>query len=407
MKKHYTASDIAFNIIRLGLVAAIAITVICRFATNGSVTTISISDVSSAQSSAGNTVTSRSESCSVSDVNSGLININTATASQLTSLSGIGEKRAAAIVEYRELNGDFTSIEGLMNVSGIGEKIFEGIRDEITVGDIAVATTETSGAVLHTAEASSQEISAASAAGTSTSDQPRDNSRLININTATAGQLTELSGIGDVKAAAIVEYRARHGNFSSVDELLNVSGIGEKTLDNIRAYITVGSAAATGTQSTTAARAQADNSRLININTATAGQLTELSGIGDVKAAAIVEYRERHGNFSSVDELLNVSGIGEKTLDNIRAYITVGNTAATGTQSTTAARAQADNSRLININTATAGQLTELSGIGDVKAAAIAEYRTKHGNFSSVDELLNVSGISEKTLDNIRAYITV
>lgn len=323
MKKHYTASDIAFNIIRLGLVAAIAITVICRFATNGSVTTISISDVSSAQSSAGNTVTSRSESCSVSDVNSGLININTATASQLTSLSGIGEKRAAAIVEYRELNGDFTSIEGLMNVSGIGEKIFEGIRDEITVGDIAVATTETSGAVLHTAEASSQEISAASAAGTSTSDQPRDNSGLININTATAGQLTELNGIGDVKAAAIVEYRERHGNFSSVDELLNVSGIGEKTLDNIRAYITVGNTAATGTQSTTAARAQADNSRLININTATAGQLTELSGIGDVKAAAIAEYRTKHGNFSSVDELLNVSGISEKTLDNIRAYITV------------------------------------------------------------------------------------
>ena len=324
MKKHYTASDIAFNIIRLGLVAAIAITVICRFATNGSVTTISISDVSSAQSSAGNTVTtSQSESCSGSNVNSGLININTATASQLTSLSGIGEKRAAAIVEYRELNGDFTSIEGLMNVSGIGEKIFEGLRDEITVGDITPATTGTYGAVLHTAEASLQEISAASAAGTSTSDKPKDNSRLININTATAEQFTELNGIGDVKATAIVEYRAKHGDFSSVDELLNVSGIGEKTLDNIRAYITVGSASATAMQSATAASAQAGNSQLININTATAKQFTELNGIGDVKASAIVEYRAKHGDFSSVDELLNVSGIGEKTLDNIRAYITV------------------------------------------------------------------------------------
>ena len=76
-------------------------------------------------------------------------------------------------------------------------------------------------------------------------------------------------------------------------------------------------------QSATAASAQAGNSQLININTATAKQFTELNGIGDVKASAIVEYRAKHGDFSSVDELLNVSGIGEKTLDNIRAYITV------------------------------------------------------------------------------------
>ena len=60
----------------------------------------------------------------------GRLNINTATAKELTRLSGIGEKKAAEIVAYREENG-----AELMRVSGIGEKTFAEIQDEITVGE--------------------------------------------------------------------------------------------------------------------------------------------------------------------------------------------------------------------------------------------------------------------------------
>lgn len=65
------------------------------------------------------------------------------------------------------------------------------------------------------------------------------------------------------------------------------------------------------------------NGSLINVNTADTRELIKLSGIGEVKAAAIVAYREEHGAFSSVEELLNVKGIGEKTLEKIRGYVTV------------------------------------------------------------------------------------
>lgn len=62
----------------------------------------------------------------------------------------------------------------------------------------------------------------------------------------------------------------------------------------------------------------------ININTATADELAAfLPGIGEVKAKRIVEYRETAGGFDSVDELLNVKGIGEKTLQNLRPYCRV------------------------------------------------------------------------------------
>lgn len=62
---------------------------------------------------------------------------------------------------------------------------------------------------------------------------------LMNINTASATELEDLSGIGEVLAATIVEYRTQNGPFASVDDLLDVSGIGPATLDEIRDQITV------------------------------------------------------------------------------------------------------------------------------------------------------------------------
>ena len=61
----------------------------------------------------------------------------------------------------------------------------------------------------------------------------------------------------------------------------------------------------------------------ININTATIRELKKLDGIGDTKAREIISYREKNGGFSAVEELLNVKGIGESTLENIRDYVTV------------------------------------------------------------------------------------
>ena len=62
---------------------------------------------------------------------------------------------------------------------------------------------------------------------------------------------------------------------------------------------------------------------VVNINTASVHHLQRISGIGETRAQAIVEYREAHGGFGSVDELVNVSGIGEKTLDEMRGRLTV------------------------------------------------------------------------------------
>jgi competence protein ComEA len=62
---------------------------------------------------------------------------------------------------------------------------------------------------------------------------------LINVNTATSTELEELPGIGPVTAEAILQWRTEHGRFSTVEELLEVSGIGEVTLAKIRDHVTV------------------------------------------------------------------------------------------------------------------------------------------------------------------------
>ena len=62
---------------------------------------------------------------------------------------------------------------------------------------------------------------------------------------------------------------------------------------------------------------------LVNLNTATLEELDSISGIGPVTARKILDYRQRIGMFSSVDQLLEVSGIGVKTLEKMRAKVTV------------------------------------------------------------------------------------
>lgn len=169
----------------------------------------------------------------------------------------------------------------------------------------------------------------------------------VDINAAGADELERLPGIGPSKAAAIVQYRTDHGPFKTVDELDNVSGIGPSTLASLRDLVTVGkggaapsggadapaspsASASTATNSTKGAStgpaaeaAPAEAGCPVNINKADAGAMKSMPGIGDSKAAAIVQYRTDHGPFPSCDTLDEVSGIGPATLANLRDCCTV------------------------------------------------------------------------------------
>jgi competence protein ComEA len=65
--------------------------------------------------------------------NDGKVNLNKASETELQTLTGVGPAKATAIIEYREQNGGFKKEEELMEISGIGEKTFEKLKDQITV----------------------------------------------------------------------------------------------------------------------------------------------------------------------------------------------------------------------------------------------------------------------------------
>lgn len=81
----------------------------------------------------GNVPKPDTENTDVSSGDSSKININTASKEELMTLTGIGESKADNIIKYRQENGSFSAVEDLTNVSGIGESIFNKIKDSITV----------------------------------------------------------------------------------------------------------------------------------------------------------------------------------------------------------------------------------------------------------------------------------
>lgn len=63
----------------------------------------------------------------------GIININTASLEELQKINGVGEVKAKSIINYREKNGGFKSIDEMKNIEGIGDKTFEKMKDKITI----------------------------------------------------------------------------------------------------------------------------------------------------------------------------------------------------------------------------------------------------------------------------------
>ena len=109
---------------------------------------------------------------------------------------------------------------------------------------------------------------------------------------------------------------------ATADADLSQLNLAQKLADGQKITVPVaGAAPADG--SSAATTADSDNGGLININTATQEELESLPSIGEVRAQAIITYREEHGGFRTIDELKEVSGIGDKIFADISPHVTV------------------------------------------------------------------------------------
>ncbi|MFP4015635.1 MAG: helix-hairpin-helix domain-containing protein [Halanaerobiales bacterium] len=136
--------------------------------------------------------------------------------------------------------------------------------------------------------------------------QLSDDARVVNAVEA-AGGATSLANLDSINLATSISDGQKIYIPSVIERINQINNNGNSNNDSID----------------TATNLAANSSGKININTASASRLQELSGIGPSKAESIIDYRESNGRFENVDELLHVSGIGERTLEKIRDDIIV------------------------------------------------------------------------------------
>lgn len=168
--------------------------------------------------------------------------------------SGGGEEPAVEAQETEapaEIAPSFVvHVDGAVTAPGVYELAGEGLRvnDAVEAAGGLLPVADTSSMNLAAALADGQKVlvpykgevaaeTAASSGGAS--GAASTDTSLVNINLATADELQALSGVGEATARAIVEDREAHGPFSSIEDLMRVSGIGQKKFEKLRGQICV------------------------------------------------------------------------------------------------------------------------------------------------------------------------
>jgi competence ComEA-like helix-hairpin-helix protein len=171
----------------------------------------------------------------------------------------------------------------------------------------------------------------------------------------------------------------------------------------------------------------------IDLNRASAADLDAIPGLGPALAQRIVDYRQAHGPFTQIEDLMAVSGIGPQNLPKLKPYLGLGSPEAmvppdgkapmaTG-ESASGYHIESQEGRLpggksglgpkappggvVDPNLASKADLETLPGIGPVTAQRIIDYRRAHGPYKKIGDLRNVSGIGRKKLEKLKPYVAI
>ncbi len=150
----------------------------------------------------------------------------------------------------------------------------------------------------------------------------------------------------------------------------------------------------------------------VDLNFADSKLLQQLPGVGPQLADRIVSYRKIHGPFRRLEDLKEVHGIGDTTLERLLYHlIVVSNERKSDNESERYRYLRSStkelSSDLIDLNQAGLNELQKLPGIGPVLAQRILDDRTKHGLYETVYDLSRIAGIKTKTIEKIMPYVKV
>jgi competence ComEA-like helix-hairpin-helix protein len=196
---------------------------------------------------------------------------------------GLNERAIRTINNYRSKGGKFYKPQDLEKIWGLPQGFYQRVKEYISI-----------------AKADKKEENVVQAAK---SEKKNLN---VDVNSADTMALIALPGIGSKLALRIINFRDKLGGFYSVDQIKETYGLADSTFQKIKIYLIVDG--------------QVEK---INLNTVTKDQLKIHPYIKWNLANAIIEYRNQHGDYKSIDDLKNISMLDENTFDKIAHYLSL------------------------------------------------------------------------------------
>jgi competence protein ComEA len=221
---------------------------------------------------------------------------NTATEDELLRL-GIKEKTAQTILKYRSKGGQFKKPEDFNRIYGLSPKDKERLLPYVKIeNNIASEPTSSNATTINTPSPTAPK-----------STFTEKTSKPIDINKADTAEWKSLKGIGSYYAKKIVGFRDKLGGFYSVQQVAETFGLPDSTFQTIKPFLLVNTAAI----------------KQINLNSATVDELKAHPYIKGTIAHVIINYRNTHGEFKSLEQLQNIGAIDEELYRKIAPYLTV------------------------------------------------------------------------------------
>ena len=143
----------------------------------------------------------------------------------------------------------------------------------------------------------------------------------------------------------------------------------------------------------------------VDLDRAPVDEIARLPRVGRSLAKTIVADRKSRGPFGDLNGLDRVAGVGPGLLALLGPHVTFSGRPA-GSPAGTAPMASGS-SHLLDLNSADSAAFERLAGVGPFMAGKIVAYRTRHGRFSTVDDLLKVGGIGPATLARVRGSLAI
>jgi competence protein ComEA len=204
-------------------------------------------------------------------------------------------------------------------------------------------------------------------------------------------------GLREKTVVTIQNYLHKGGHFYKAEDLKKIYGVHPDEYAKLEPYIRI--AATAPVELPTGKKAEFKKQTfskerefaMVEINTADTSAFIALPGIGNKLALRIVNFREKLGGFYSVDQIREIYGLPDSIFQKIKPFFKLGVSPV----------------RKFNINTATKDELKSHPYLKWNLANAIVEYRTQHGNFSSLEDLKKISLITPEVFDQIKFYLAL